>query len=196
MTSTAQAGTLEQALDDLERHADGALRALTAAAKEAKRLKTAAAHGQLRDVQQSVEAVDDLTASAAEVAADLRSSWQFDVTSYFESDGYTKELLAATADAGVQAVESDQRILAYPSIVQISPSDATVVIDKKKERRVRPSVLARHLADLQGRPPKFKPEAFLGTLARAYDLVTPRPGATVKLAQVYSVLTLLPGETR
>ena len=57
MTSTAQAGTLEQALDDLERHADVALRALTAATKEAKRLKTAAANGQLRDVQQATSEI-------------------------------------------------------------------------------------------------------------------------------------------
>jgi len=71
-----------------------------------------------------------------------------------------------------------------------------VVIDKKKERRIRPSVLVRHLADLQDRPPKFKPEGFLETLATAYRLVTTRPGAVATLARVYSVLTLLPGAGR
>jgi hypothetical protein len=199
MTSTAApatTATLEQALDLLERDADAALRALQAAAKEAKRLKAAAATGQVRDVHRAVEAVDRLAAAAASTAAELRSGWRFDVAGCFESGGYTKELLAAATAAGVQAVESDQRILCYPSVVQVSPGDATVVIDKRKERRVRPSVLASHLADLQQRPPKFKPETYLETLAAAYDLVAPRPGATAKLASVYSVLTLLPGASR
>jgi hypothetical protein len=196
MRSTPVSTSLEDALDAVERDADAVLKTLLAAVREAKRLKAAAVTGQLRDVQQAVDAVDRVAQAAATAATELKSGWRFDVTAYFESDGYTKELLAAAADAGVHAVESDQRILCYPSIVQVSPSDATVLIDKKKERRLRPSVLARLLADLQDRPPKFRPEAFLETLAAAYDLVAARPGATVKLAAVYNVLTLLPGASR
>jgi hypothetical protein len=196
MTGAPAHATLEDVLATVERDAEAALRALTAALKEAKRLKAAAATGQLRDVQQAVEGVDGLAAAAASMASELRSSWRFDVSGYLETGEYTKELLAAAADAGVRAVESDQRILCYPSIVQVSPADATVVIDKKKERRIRPSVLVGHLADLQARPPKFKPEAFLESLATAYGLVAGRPGAVAKLTSVYSVLTLLPGAGR
>ena len=196
MTSNPPPGTLEEALATVERDADATLRALLVAVKEAKRLKAAAAAGQLRDVQHAVDAIDGLAGAAASAAAEVRSGWRFDVPQYLESGDYVKELLAAAADAGVRAVESDQRILCYPSILQVSAADATVVIDRKRERRIRPSVLVRHLADLQERPPKFKPEAFLETLASAYALVTARPGATVKLAGVYSVLTLLPGASR
>jgi hypothetical protein len=196
MTSTHSHESLEDALATVERDAEAALRALTAAAREAKRLKAAAASGQLRDVQQAVEAVDRLSGAAASTATELRSGWRFDVAGYLESGEYTKELLAAAADAGLRAVESDQRILCYPSILEVSAADATVVIDKKKERRIRPSVLVGRLADLQKRSPKFKAEAFLESLARAYDLATARPGAVVKLASVYSVLTLLPGAGR
>ncbi len=196
MTTTAVPPTLEQALEALESDADGALRALLAAVKEAKRLKAAAATGQMRDVQQAVEAVDRLAAAAAGSATELRAGWRFDVTGYFESESYTKELLAATAAAGIQAVESDQRILCYPSIIQVSTADTTVVIDKKRERRVRPSFLARLLAAGQDKTPKSKPEAFLETLAAAYALVAPRPGAVAKLTDLYRVLTLLPGMSR
>jgi hypothetical protein len=195
-TSDPGPTTLEQALDALEHDTDTALRVLAAATQEARRLKTAASAGQLRDVHQAVEAVDRAAASAAAAASELRAGWRFDVSGYFESGGYAKELLAAAADAGAHAVESDQRILCYPSIVAVSPSDATVVVDKKKQRRVRPSMVARQLAQLQARPPKFKPETFLETLVAAYDLVAPRPGATVKLVSVYGVLTLLPGAGR
>ena len=188
--------TLEAALEAIERDADAALRVLAAATKEAKRLKAAASMGQLRDVQSCVDSLQRLASSAADAALDAKAGWRFDVTSHFESDGFTKELLAAIAELGVRAVESDQRVLCYPSIVQISAGDASVLIDKTRERRVRPSVLAKQLADRQQRPPKFKPDAFLQTLAGAYDLVATRSGAVVKLADVYAVLTLLPGAAR
>ena len=100
----------------------------------------------------------------------------------------------------MQAFESDDRILCYPVIVQVSASDATVVVDKKKDRRVRPSVVVHHLEALQQRPPKFKPEAFIESLAVAYDYVVGagglRPGAPARLVDVHRVLTLLPGAAR
>lgn len=100
----------------------------------------------------------------------------------------------------MQAFESDDRILSYPVIVAVSAADTTLLVDKKKERRVRPSVVVRHLLALQQRPPKFKPEAFIASLAAAYDLVTgtkgARRGAPVKLIDVHAVLTLLPGAAR
>ncbi|MGI8684973.1 MAG: hypothetical protein ACR2MO_07785, partial [Acidimicrobiales bacterium] len=77
---------------------------------------------------------------------------------------------------------------------------ATVSIDKKKDKRVRPSVLVRTLRALQAKPPKFKAESFLESLAVAYDLLCAKrgahPGATVKLVDVYGLLTLLPGSGR
>ena len=72
---------------------------------------------------------------------DLRSGWRFDVGEWFASGEYAKELLASAAEAGVRVFESDERILCYPTIVQISAADATVVVDKMKDRRVRPSVV-------------------------------------------------------
>jgi hypothetical protein len=195
-----QSTTLEAALQAVELDADAALTALGAALKQAKRAKTAAALGQIRDLQQAMEAAVALADQAAGAVADVRSGWRFDVAEWFSSGEYAKELLASAAEAGVKAVESDERILCYPAIVAVSAADATVVVDKKKDRRVRPSVVVGHLAALQERAPKFaKPEAFIESLAAAYDLVVAkggRPGVAVKLVDVHRVLTLLPGAAR
>ena len=121
-----------------------------------------------------------LAAGGAGAVEDLRDGWRFDVGEWFASGEYAKELLASAAEAGVQAFESDDRILCYPAIVQVSASDATIVVDKKKDRRVRPSVVVRHLDALQQRPPKFKPEAFIETLAAAYDYVVGGQGAEAR----------------
>jgi hypothetical protein len=197
---TTQPTTLEEALRAVERDADAAIKALGAALKAAKKAKSAAAHGQIRDLQQAMDATAGLVAEATGVSDDLRAGWKFDVNGWFASGEYAKELLASAAEAGVQAFESDERILCFPAIVQVSAGDATIVIDKQKDRRIRPSVVINHLASLQERPPKFKSEAFIETLAAAYDYVTGakrlRPGSAAKLVDVHRVLTLLLGAAR
>lgn len=196
----AQAEGLEGALRSMELGTEAVIRALAAATKEAKRAKSAAAVGQVRELQQALESATRLADQAADAVGDLRGGWRFDVGAWFASGDYTKELLATANEAGVDAYESDQRILCYPVIVEVSAGDAIVVIDKKKERRIRPSVVIRHLASLQQRPPKFKPEAFIESLAAAYDLVVTEQGgrrdSTVKLVDVHRVLTILPGAAR
>lgn len=191
---------LEAALDATEADADATLRILAASVRSAKRAKAAAASGQIRELQQALEATAALVEQAAAAARDLRASWRFDASGYFASGEFAKELLATAADAGLQAFESDDLILSYPAIVAVSAGDATVVVDKKKERRVRPSVLVAHLTALQQRPPTFKPEPFIEALAAAYDLVGAarglRPGAPARLLDVHRVLTLLPGAAR
>jgi hypothetical protein len=191
---------LESALDDIEGAADATVRAAAAVLAEAKRVKAAAATGQLRALRQSLESVARLADLASESAKGLKTRWTFDEQAHFASGRYASEVLEIASEEGLSAFESDDRILSYPAIVSLSLSDTAVLIDKTKDRRVRPSVLVRTLKALQAKPPKFKPEAYLEALAAAYDLAVAHrgvhPGATVKLADVYAVLTVLPGSAR
>ncbi|MGH9164378.1 MAG: hypothetical protein ACRDZW_02550, partial [Acidimicrobiales bacterium] len=109
--------SLEAALDDIERHASASVRALSSALKEAKRAEAAAGSGQLRELRQALDHSARLAREAAATAGDARDGWAFDEQAYFASGAYTKELLALAADEGVQAFESDDRILCYPVIV-------------------------------------------------------------------------------
>jgi hypothetical protein len=197
---TNRPASLEEALEAVEGNADAAIKSLNAALSAAKRAKSAALLGQIRDLEQAMDAASALVGQATTAVGDLRGDWQFDVGEWFASGQYAKELLSSAAEAGVQAFESDDRILCYPAIVQVSAADATIVVDKQKDRRVRPSVVVRHLEALQQRPPKFKPEAFIETLANGYDYVVGakglRRGAAAKLVDVHKVLTLLPGASR
>ncbi len=197
---TSRPTSLEEALRAVERDADAAIKSLGAALKAAKKAKAAAALGQVRELEQAMDAAASLAGQASGAVDDVRAGWQFDVGEWFASGEYAKELLASAAEAGVKAFESDERILCYPAIVQVSASDATIVVDKKKDRRIRPSVVVGHLDALQQRPPSFKPDTFLESLATAYDYVVAvkrlRPGAAAKLVDVHRVLTLLPGAAR
>ena len=192
--------TLEGALDAHEREADALIRTIGSALKEAKKIKAAAASGQLRELRNAMEAVLRSCDQAGVKALEVREGWTFDEQSYFVSGGYAKEVLGLAAVEGVKVYESDDRILSYPAIVQISASDSSVVIDKKRDRSVRPSVLVRTLKALQSKPPKFKAEAFLESLAVAYDLLVAKAAAhdesVQKLTDVYAGFTMLPGSAR
>ncbi|MEO5900204.1 MAG: hypothetical protein ABIR68_08735 [Ilumatobacteraceae bacterium] len=192
--------SLEEALARFERDAAAVAKTLAAATREVKKLEAAAAVGDLRALRSGADASARLSEHAAQAVCELRDSWQFDEAAHFDDGGFTKEVLALAAEEGLKAFESDERLLSYPAIVRIIPAEASVLIDKKRDRRVRPSVLVRTLKALQQRPPRFKAEAFLESLANAYDLVVGtagrRPESTEKLLDIYSVLTLMPGAAR
>ncbi len=193
-------GGLEAALAATEEQVDNALRATAAVTRELKKAKTGAARGQLRDLRRALSAAAGLAGEAARATAGTASSYDFDEGEHLESGGYAKELLAAAAAHNVAMFESDGRLLCYPSLIRVLPGEAAVEIDRRREKRLRPSVLAGLLAAVQARPPRFKPEPFLESLASGYDLVRAREqqrdGAVVRLADVWGVLTLLPGQQR
>ena len=191
---------LEAALAATEERVDDALRATSAAARELKKAKTGASRGQLRDLRRALSGAAVLAADAARAAEGASASFGIDERAHLASGSFAQELLAAAAAQDVSMVAADERLLCYPSVIKVLPGDAAVEIDRRREKRLRPSVLVGLLAATQARPPRFQPQPFLESLAQGYDLVRSqgqqRDGAVVRLVDVWGVLTLLPGLQR
>lgn len=194
------ARNFENALARAESDAVGAATTANLVLRELKRAGHAAASGQVRDLRRALDI-------AAEVMRDLqvaidtaRAGYDVDEGDLLASGTYAKELLAAAAEAGVAMFEEDERLLCYPSIVRVLPADLAIEIDRKRVRGLRPSVVVAQLARAQQAGARFKPDQFLTSLLKAYDLVVAQqhksPGAVVRLVDVYAVLTLLPGQAR
>ena len=203
MDEGAEAGReagLEAELAATEERLDAALKASAALVRELKKAKAGAARGQIRDLRRALGAAADLGADSAKAAQTAAESFALDEQGYLTSGDYTRELLAAAQARGVTMVESDDRLLCYPSLIRVLPGDAAVEIDRRRERRLRPSVLVDLLAAAQSRPPRFKPEPFLESLQAGYELALAREArpdnAVVRLVDVWAVLTLLPGQQR
>jgi hypothetical protein len=190
----------EAALARTERELETASRAAAGVVRELKRARSAATTGQVRDLRKSLDTLATVVAELAEQATSARTSYDVDEVELLTSAAYRKELLAAAAEAGLAMFEEDDRLLSYPSLIRILPGDLALEIDRRRDKRLRPSVVVQTLARAQEAGPRFKPEPFLASLASAYDLVLARqrkePGAVVKLLDVYGVLTLLPGQAR
>jgi hypothetical protein len=193
-------GAIETALAAAEGQAEAALRTAATATTQLRKARSAARAGQVRDLRRALSAAGSLAAELAEDVRALRDAVDIDEQAYMSSGEYTKELLAAAEDAGLAIFEQDDRLMCYPSLVRVLAADSSVEVDKVRERRIRPSVLAGLLAAAQERAPRFKPEPFLDSLRGAYELTVAAagksPDAVVRLVDVWSVLTLLPGQSR
>ncbi len=198
--SVPKALGLEAALATAEAELDAAEKAVGSVRRELKRAKAAAAIGQVRDLRLSLDAASALAAALAAQVDAVAGSYDIDEAELLASGGYTKELLAAAAEAGVAMLEDDDRLLCYPSIVRVLAGELALEIDRRRARGIRPSVVVEQLRRAQQAGPRAKAAPFLASLLGAYDLVVARQrkpsGAVVRLLDVYGVLTLLPGQTR
>jgi len=193
--------SLEEALGDVEAEVDVALKATAALARELKKAKAAAAGGTVRDLRRSLDAAGTLVDEAAAAVSAGEQGWDIDAGEHMASGAWAKEVIALAAEQGLTVTESDERLVCYPSLVKVVPGDAAIEIDRRRERRVRPSTVVAALAARQARPPQFRPEPFLEVLEDAYGWVVERGGkrtwgAVVRLVDVWGVLTLLPGSGR
>jgi hypothetical protein len=190
--------TFESALGTAQSGAEAALKSAGGLTRELRKAKAAAATGQVRELRRALDAAAGLAAGLSAEVQQVHDGYDIDESAHLASGDYAKELLAAAADRGVAMFEEDERLLCYPSIVRVVPTDSVVEVDRRRERRLRPSVLTGLLAAAQQRPPKFRADQFLESLASGYDLVVARagkkPDGVARLVDIWAVLTLLPGQ--
>jgi hypothetical protein len=188
----------ESALGAAQGGAETALKSAGGVTRELRKARAAAVSGQVRELRRALSAAAELADDLSAAVREVRASYDLDEGSYLGSGEYAKELLAMAAERGLAMFEEDDRLLCYPSIVRIVPGDSVIEIDRRRERRLRPSVLIGLLSAAQQRPPRFRAEQFIESLAGGYALVVARanakPDAVVRLVDVWSVLTLLPGQ--
>jgi len=193
---------LEVALQQTEAEADASLKTAAIASRSLKRLRAVVHDGNLREVRSALAAAEQSVEALRYQVARTVSGWSLDEASYFNSGAYTAELLATAERMQLSIYEQDDRLYCYPSLLRVLPSERTLLIDHARERRLRPSIVVEHLRTLQGRPPRFRPEAFLEALFKAYRALVQRQNSKVevasveRLARVYELFTLLPGQSR
>ena len=194
---------LESALARTEADADAALKAAKSVTSTLTRLRTAARHGTLRELNVSLANLEAVVETLRQQCAATREGWRFDEQGYLAGGSFARELRATAERQGTHIYELDERLYSYPALVRVLPSDRAVLIDKRRERRLRPSVLAAHLKDLQQRPPRFRSDAFLRALYEAYTFERKSKGKSdvlhagnARLIDLYQLFTLLPGTGR
>ncbi len=195
--------TLEQALAATETDAAATLRAAAALMAPLRRFRAAAQLGDLREIRSSMEAAESALATLRQQLANAKDGWSFNAQNYLSTGGYAREVMHTAERMGVTMYERDDRLFCFPSLLRVIPSERAVAVDRRRERRLRPTVLVNLLKNLQDKPPRFRPEAFLSALFEGYSKIAAERGSdtidaspVVALVDIYSLLTLLPGQAK
>ncbi len=193
-------GQFEDALVRLEVALAEASRSSAAAASALKRLRRAAADGNVKDIEQSLAAVAERARGLTEASDRLSRSWQFEASAYLGA-GYVAELVEAAAAQGVDLFERDQRVYAFPVILRVEPQELGVRVSGKRQRKLRPSALAKELKTLQQKTPRQPPQV-LALLFKVYRalvrdewqrLADGAGGPLVPLGELHAMLITGPG---
>jgi hypothetical protein len=188
----AELKTLDARLERAQKAAEGLVSGL-------KRVRRAARFGQVSEIVKGLEGLDARISDAQSEARELSGAWNFDVSSYMADGRFLVDLKAAAAEQNLAMFERDGRIYSFPLILRVDANQSAVRVGRKIERRIRPSELARLLAEAQKRPQRFREEAFLDLVWRAYRRLLGREwsgtdaGRVVALIDIHDTLTLLPG---
>lgn len=195
--------SLEDALAKTESDADALLKTAATLTSALKKFRAAAQTGSLRELRPALAVAESALAGVRQQFANAKDGWDFDEEDYLQSGRFTQELLETAERLQLRIFEGDDRLYCYPVLIRVLASDRAVQIDKARERRLRPTVLLNHLRDLQRRPPRFRPEAFLESLLSAYQVLARQRGKQLanlapieELIRIYELLTLLPGQSR
>lgn len=190
----------EEALESTQNDIEVAIKAAQGAVAALKRVQKATQTGDVKPLSRHFEAVDMALERLTETIKMAHEGWQFDTESYLDSGEYFEELMEAAREAGVSIYEMDGKLFCYPCILQVIPRDSVVKVDKKREKRLRPTFFVKQLQKVQNKPMKSKSSAFLESIFTAYTYALAQKGKAdmmgidIQLQDIYNVLTLLPGQ--
>ena len=195
--------TLEEALAKTEADADAAFKTATAAVGALKKFRAAAKVGNIRELRKTIESAEQAITTLSQQFIKAKEGWTFDEETYLSGRAFLSEILEAAGQIGVKILEQDDRLYCYPFLIRILANERSILIDKTRERRLRPSVLVGYLKELQNKPVRFNSKAFLESMYSAYSIAVKtrgkeriRTGPVVPLVEIYGLITLLPGQSK
>ena len=192
--------SLEKALAKTEGDVNATLKAAVSVVSSLKKFRIAIGTGNLRDLKKIMESSEQAIAALKQQFINTKEGWSFDSETYLASRVFPEEILETAKEMDVKIFEQDERLYCYPFLIRILPNEFAVQIDKKKERRLRPSTLIGYLKSLQNKPVRFKPEVFMEGLFSAYETIIRSrgqdqvgKGIVLPLLEIYKLLTIMPG---
>jgi len=195
--------SLENALAKTEGDATSTLRATQVLVTAVRRLRLNALLGNLGELRSAMDAAEKALAIVSQQFANTKGGWDFNEEACLLDGSFISEILATAEKMGLRVFERDDRLYCYPALIRVFPADRSVLIDKTREKRLRPTMLVAHLKELQKKPPRFRPAVFMEALYSAYKKAVASRGkdlfgtnAVIALMELYELFTLLPGQSK
>ncbi len=167
--------------------------------RAAKAMKKAAEEGNPAKVHQSMSQLQLLAAETNQAFRSMEVAWSVsdeEIMAYLEKD-FSNDLIESSEKLQVKLSRLDDRLAAFPVIVQVLAGQKSIKVNARRHGSLRPSVIAAKIKVELEKKPGGRPEQFIEILNRAYQLVVgteTNKGAV--LIELYDALTLLPDARR
>ena len=172
--------------------------AASAAGRQQKAVTKGVESGNLTDVKKLIEAMKVTAADLSRTIEDLSGLTQeFDTRAYFAEGDFTRQLLQACEDRGIDVVGERGNYEMFPFKVKIAGDedhDGEVYINRKKLPSCRPSYVADSIHNNQEKlfRARFNAVSFMNEIADAYETACLKSGArigsTQKLDKIYKAM--------
>ncbi|MCL4686402.1 hypothetical protein KJ059_16815 [Myxococcota bacterium] len=186
----------ERACEELESMAQQFSKAARQADRIAGQLRKAGEAGDHAKIQAARDQLREALVAVGASGHRAADCWPFDDASlqrFLEAD-YERELVALAKSQRLELHAMDDRLVAFPVVLQLQPTQRSVRISGKRTAALRPSRVLDAVRR-QTRNAGTRPQQFIEMLYRAYHLCTRTGEMGARLADLFETLTLHP-ETR
>jgi len=190
---------LEKTLDEAGVFSSSAEKVARECASLLGRLRKSLSVGDMVQVRRGLAELQRKRSVLESEYAQVLEALAFDESTYLDSSAYLDEVAAAADAAGIRTWRKDNSIQSFPISLTVQGRRSCILLGKRRETRLRPSVVAQELLQLRNAKSAMEERSFLEILYNAYRVLVPRDGGSqslgggvIPLMQVYSMLTLLP----
>lgn len=187
---------VERACSEAENRATALIKAAKHVERSAIRVERAARSGEHEKIRAGLAEVRDAVSVLTASTQTLQEAWPFadDQLTEYLAAGYAAELIAVAKRSGIEITELDDRLTAFPAVIQIQPASRSIVVDGRRSGRLRPSAVVDHIKSRQ-KAAGQRPQQFIEVLYRAYKASSATSESGALLVDIYDLLTIHP-ETR
>jgi hypothetical protein len=187
----------EAACADTELKATALVKATRHAERVATKLQRAAQLGDHAAIGAATDELRDALVAVQVCAQAAQRAWPFDddqLATYLDSR-YQAELVRAAKSAGMAINPLDDRLAAFPVVIQIQPAQRSIKLDSTRTTALRPSTVVTRI-EAQRKKAGAKPHQFIEVLYEAYARARTTSSSGATLADLYRILTLHPDARR
>lgn len=186
-------GELEAACQQCELGSADLAKAAKQLERAATALRKAAAEGNDAKITSAISDVGAALDVIRLKADGALRSWPFTTSQIEEylASKYERELIEAGRSEGIEVTRLDDRLMAFPAVIQVVPSQRAVRIDRVRHPSIRPSRIIGFIKS-QRKVPGAKPQVFIETLHNAYKRAKAVSPSGATLMDLFDILTSHP----
>jgi len=186
--------SLEEALQEHEKRVDGLLSAANKYVGALKAWKKACQVGHIGNLTKAAAQSEELVNALPDTTNETRSSWDFDIRAYLESEAWRREIQSLAAERySLKILEEDETLISSPITLRAQSARSTLALGKVNWALIRPRIVVAELKRLRDRTNAANSQEFVESLYSACVHLSSKEDPIARFRDIYDLFCLAPG---